>query len=275
MVSTWAEVSAPDARAAAVASCSRTSRAARTSLVAAARDMLVCCESHAAPLTAPSAPQPPSASHCAVDRTSSASIRSFRSTRSHNLRDWAVTGTPTRDSAATSARPARMRSKPSNIHSMLVLRVAAVKPQFRLIQQRLDALHRPVPEVDRHRGRQQPEVPRDRRQRLVVVAVGASGASAFRPCPASTTRPHVGQVPSTFTVEGERNRSHASHHGTGPYWTTWLLDQPYGLAEDVRGPRGGVGDGGAHRIDELQLGPTSQRVGGVARVVLRESGSPR
>ena len=39
MVSTWTEVMAPDANAAAVGSCSRTSRAARTRRVAAARDM--------------------------------------------------------------------------------------------------------------------------------------------------------------------------------------------------------------------------------------------
>ena len=34
--------------------------------------------------------------------------------------------------------------------------------------------------------------------------------------PASTTRPQDGQVPSTFTVDGERNRSQASHQGTAP-----------------------------------------------------------
>ncbi len=35
--------------------------------------------------------------------------------------------------------------------------------------------------------------------------------------PGSTIRPHDGQVPSTFTVDGERNRSQASHHGTLPF----------------------------------------------------------
>jgi hypothetical protein len=44
----------------------------------------------------------------------------------------------------------------------------------------------------------------------------SSDAGAAWAWPGSTTRPQDGQVPSTFTVDGERNRSHASHHGTPP-----------------------------------------------------------
>ena len=60
----------------------------------------------------------------------------------------------------------------SNIRSIFVLpssRQAPIRGMAGSPQQPLDALHRPVAEVDRQRGGEEPEVPRDRRQGLVVA----------------------------------------------------------------------------------------------------------
>ena len=91
-------------------------------------------------------------------------------------------------------------------------------------------LQEPVAEVERERGAEQLEVPRDRRlpaRRPDRVMPGMS--------PRSTVWPHRGHVPSGVTVGGVRNLLQCTHQATLP------LDQVLGLAGNSRGSRGGLG----------------------------------